>query len=77
MKKIIGYFLFILSNIAWAAIAILPFLDLSIEMAATTTTALVVGGEVAFLLSIALLGKEFLEKIKDYFKRVKMFFTKK
>jgi hypothetical protein len=77
MKKIVGYSLFILSNIAWTAIAILPFLDLSIEMAATITTALVVGGEVAFLLSVTLLGKEFLEKIKDYFKRVKMFFTKK
>jgi len=77
MKKIVGYFLFILSNIAWAAVATIPFLDLSIEMAATITTALVVGGEVAFLLSVALLGKEFLEKIKDYFKRVKTFFAKK
>lgn len=52
---------------AWAAIAILPFLNLSIEMAAAITTALIVGGEIAFVLSIALLGKEFLGKIKSFF----------
>jgi hypothetical protein len=36
MKKLIGYFLFVVSFIAWAAIAVLPFLNLSIEMAAVT-----------------------------------------
>ena len=74
MKKIIGYFLFVASFIAWAAIAILPFLNLSIEMVAAVTTILIVGGEVAFVLSIALLGKEFLEKLKILFQK---FFTKK
>ena len=74
MKKIIGYFLFVASFIAWAAIAILPFLNLSIEMVAAVTTILIVGGEVAFFLSIALLGKEFLEKLKILFQK---FFTKK
>ena len=48
MKKVIGYFLFVLSFLAWAAIAILPFLNLSIEMSAAITTALIVGGEIAF-----------------------------
>ena len=67
MKKVIGYFLFVLSFMAWAAIAILPFLNLSLEMSAATTTALIVGGEIAFVLSIALLGKEFLGKIKSFF----------
>ena len=74
MKKIIGYFLFVASFIAWAAIAILPFLNLSIEMVAAVTTILIVGGEVAFVLSIALLGKEFLEKLKILFQKL---FTKK
>ena len=73
MKKIIGYFLFVASFIAWAAIAILPFLNLSIEMVAAVTTILIVGGEVAFVLSIALLGKEFLEKLKILFQKL---FTK-
>ena len=74
MKKVIGYILFVASFIAWAAIAILPFLSLSIEMVAAVTTILIVGGEVAFFLSIALLGKEFLEKLKILFQK---FFTKK
>ena len=68
MKKVIGYFLFVLSFMAWAAIAILPFLNLSIEMSAAITTALVIGGEIAFFLSIALLGKEFLGKVKKNFR---------
>ena len=67
MKKVIGYFLFVLSFMAWAAIATLPFLNLSIEKSAAITTALIVGGEIAFFLSIALLGKEFLGKIKRFF----------
>ena len=67
MKKVIGYFLIVLSFMAWAAIAIQPFLNLSIEKSAAITTALIVGGEIAFFLSIALLGKEFLGKIKRFF----------
>ena len=70
MKKVIGYIFFVASFIAWAAIAILPFFNLSIEMVAAVTTILIVGGEVAFILSIALLGKEFLEKLKIFFRKL-------
>jgi hypothetical protein len=73
MKKVIGYFLFVLSFMAWAAIAILPFLNLSIEKSAAITTALIVGGEIAFVISIALLGKEFLGKIKTFLNRFNFF----
>jgi hypothetical protein len=73
MRHVIGYFLFVLSFMAWAAIAILPFLNLSIEMGAAITTALIVGGEIAFVLSIALLGKEFLGKIKSFFHKFNFF----
>ena len=73
-KKIIGYIFFVASFIAWAAIGILPFLNLSIEMVAVVTTMLIVGAEVAFILSIVLLGKEFLEKLKVFFRKL---FTKK
>ena len=73
MRHVIGYFLFVLSFMAWAAIAILPFLNLSIEMTAAITTALIVGGEIAFVLSIALLGKEFLGKIKSIFNKLNFF----
>ena len=73
MRHVIGYFLFVLSFMAWAVIAILPFLNLSIEMSAAITTALIVGGEIAFVLSIALLGKEFLGKIKSFFNKLNFF----
>ena len=69
MKKLIGYFLFVISFVAWAAIAVLPFLNLSIEMGAAITTVLIVG-EIAFFLSIVLLGKEFLAKIKNFFSKI-------
>ena len=69
MKKLIGYFLFVISFVAWAAIAVLPFLNLSIEMGAAITTVLIVG-EIAFFLSIVLLGKEFLAKIKSFFIKI-------
>ena len=73
MKNTIGFFLFVLSFMAWVAIAILPFLNLSIEMGAAIATALIVGGEIAFVLSIALLGKEFLGKIKSFFNKLNFF----
>jgi hypothetical protein len=74
IKKVIGYFLFVISFVAWAVIGVLPFLNLSIEMSAAITTVLIVGGEIAFFLSIVLLGKEFLEKLKVFFRKL---FTKK
>jgi hypothetical protein len=52
MKKVIGYILFVASFIAWAAIAVLPFLNLSIEMGAAITTGLIVGGEIVFFLIV-------------------------
>jgi hypothetical protein len=73
MKKVIGYFLFVLSFMAWAAIASLPFLNLSIEKSAAITTALIVGGEIAFVISIAILGKELLGKIKTFLNRFNFF----
>jgi hypothetical protein len=70
MKKIIGNILFVASFIAWAAIAMLPLLSLSIEMAAAITMVLIVFGDIAFVLSIALLGKVFLEKMKIHIRKL-------
>jgi hypothetical protein len=61
-----------LSFVAWAAIALLPFFDLSIAMASAITTGLIIAGEIAFYVSIVLLGKEFLIKIKNYFKNINL-----
>ena len=68
MKKTIGYILFVLSFVPWAVIALLPFLDLSKGQIAGAATILIIAGQVAFLASIALLGKEAWEHIKAIFK---------
>ena len=67
MLKLVGYVLFVYSWIAWAAIAAVPFLGLSLGMAAAFVTFLLVSGEIAFYLSLVILGKEFWSKIKSYF----------
>lgn len=73
MRKTVGYCLFVLSCVAWIAIAVLPFFDLSLSAAAALTTALVITGEVLFFLSIVLLGREFLVKSKQVFGVLKIF----
>jgi hypothetical protein len=42
-------------------------------MGAAITTGLIFGSEIAFFLSIALLGKEFLGKIKSFFNKLNFF----
>ena len=69
MRKALGYFFVILSLLPWAAIAALPFFDVSIGMAAGITTGLLVGAEVSFVLGLALLGKEAWERIKAAFRK--------
>jgi len=69
MRKAFGYFFVVLSLLPWAAIAALPFFEISIGMAAGITTALIVGGEVSFFLGLALLGKEAWGRIKAAFNK--------
>ena len=69
MRKTAGYALIILSVLAWAAIATLPFIGMPMARAAAITTALVIGGEVAFLAGVALLGKEAWDKAKSLLKK--------
>lgn len=73
MKQAIGYSLFVLSFITWGAIAVVPFLDVSIGMATAYTTGLVIIGEIAFFLSMVLLGKKFLLKIKNFWVKLNIF----
>ena len=70
MKKIIGYLLLAMSFGVWAVIAVLPFTNISISNIALFTTILAISGEVLFVMSLALLGRE----VWDYFKSI---FTKK
>ena len=76
MRKAIGYCLFVLSFVAWITIAVLPFFNLSLSVVAAITTGLIIGGEVLFFLSVLLLGKEFLAKIKKFFQKFKKFYKK-
>jgi hypothetical protein len=71
MKKTVGYLFLVLSFVVWGVIAALPFMDITSGQMAATTTALIISGEVLFLVSIALLGKEAWLKIKSIFKSKK------
>lgn len=71
MKKTLGYILFILSFVVWGVIALLPFLEITKVQVASFTTILLIAGEVFFWLSLLLLGKDFMSKIKAFFTRKK------
>ncbi|MBS9781954.1 MAG: transporter suffix domain-containing protein [Gammaproteobacteria bacterium] len=71
MKKTLGYILFILSFVAWGVIALLPFLEITKVQVASFTTMLLIAGEVFFWLSLLLLGKDFMSKMKAFFTRKK------
>lgn len=71
MVKTIGYIIFGISMLLWLMIPAIPFLGFSVGKAAGITTGLIIAGEITFYLSIFLIGKEFLVKIKNKFKRKK------
>jgi hypothetical protein len=68
MKKIVGYALLALCAVVWGCIATLPLLDISAGTAATAMVALLIGGEIAFFIGVALSGTEAWEKMKSRFK---------
>lgn len=68
MAKLIGYIIFGISMIIWGLIFVIPFLGFSAGKIAGITTGLVIAGEITFYLSIFLIGKEFLVKIKNKFR---------
>lgn len=67
MKKIIGYVLFIWSFLAWGATFAVPFLELQTAHAVAVVSGLIISAEVAFVLSIALLGKDVWKSVKAFF----------
>ena len=71
--KIIGYIILIISCISWGLIAIIPFLGFSKKEIAGLITILIIVGEITFYLSIIILGKNILNRIKGFF----MFWKKK
>ena len=71
MVKTIGYIIFGISMLLWLMILVVPFLEFSGGQIAGITTGLIIAGEITFYLSIFLIGKEFLVKIKNKFRRKK------
>jgi hypothetical protein len=63
----IGLVLFGISTLAWIIPFVLPFLGFSWESMAGIGGALIVAGEVFFVLSIAFAGRVIVDKIKSFF----------
>jgi len=66
--KISGYIILAGSCILWCMIPIVPFLGLPVKKVALLTTILIIAGEITFYLSIFILGKSIIEKIKNILK---------
>ena len=71
MAKLAGYVIFGISCLLWGLILVVPFMGFSGGKIAGITTGLIIAGEITFYLSIFLIGKEFLVKIKNKFRRKK------
>ncbi len=71
--KISGYTILAGSCIIWGMIPIVPFLGLPVKKVALLTTILIISGEITFYLSIIILGKSIIQKIKSLL----MFWKKK
>jgi hypothetical protein len=66
-KYYLGLSLFIYSFVPIALVFILPFIGFSLAEAGAFAFVLLSTGEIAFLVSVALLGKELLAKLKKKF----------
>jgi hypothetical protein len=65
MQKL-GLFLIIISFLPWLAMAILPFISLSVAQKALLVPALLVFAEVIFWLGALLVGKEVVQRYRRY-----------
>jgi positive regulator of sigma E activity len=68
-KKIFGFTCLALSCFMWFVPILIHFLHLSAAQLAFWTTAAIVLGELLFVLSVFLLGKEFFQRIKEGIKK--------
>ncbi len=67
-KKTIGFLFLGMACIIWIITPFIGFFNLSNTQLAIYLPLLIVCGEVAFLIAIALLGKEYWLKVKAFFK---------
>ncbi|ERK29072.1 transporter suffix domain-containing protein [Clostridium intestinale] len=74
MKKINNYvlrrcaiFLIVISFVLYGLIPIIPFTALTLPQKAIVIPSLVLVGEITWWIGVAIVGKEFIVKIKSYF----------
>lgn len=66
-RKKAGLILFGIVLFCWIAVPILPFFNFPYKI--IIITSLLIGGEILFVITIALLGKEYWGRIKKAFRR--------
>lgn len=64
LRRTAGFVLLAVCAIAWAAVALLPFVGVSLAEGAALATVLIVVGEGAFVLGVALLGKDIVVRLR-------------
>ena len=67
-KKTIGFIALGFACIIWVITPLIGFFNLTNKQLSIYLPILIVSGEVLFLISIALLGKEYWIKVKDFMK---------
>ncbi len=68
LKKPVGIIALSFTFLCWIVAPILPFTKITNK--AVVTTIVVISGEAVFVLAIYLLGREYWEKIKLWFKKI-------
>jgi len=71
IRKLLGYGLLAICALAWLAVVLVPFLEVSLGQGAAIVTGLIVIGEGAFVVGVVLLGKDILNTLKTFITRVK------
>ncbi len=71
MRKIIGYSLIVVSCMAWAAMVIIPFLDLETEDKVAWAGGAFIFAEVTWWAAVPILGKEIIEYSRYWWELIK------
>lgn len=67
IRKKTGFILLGIVILCWIAVPVLPFFDFKNKVIIITT--ILIGGEMLFVIAVALLGKAYWGKIKTMFKK--------
>ena len=71
MARMLGYSLLLLSCIAWVLLLLVPLLSVSTEQKLAWGAGLYIVGQVTWFACLALLGREFIDRGRRAWRRVK------